>query len=167
LPNWTKLARLRAAAGLPLKPLRFYRGVNIVRDKKGDVEIQVEQEIANQSGTPDGVFRMTLALSEASASVVTKAGADGAKDKARTPFDIELGAWRDAMQAAEEAVAGKKTGLSDPALRQMQAFAQDGQLQAALLVLLYRESYRPALEAWLAREPDGVRQFVDRYGIRP
>jgi tetratricopeptide (TPR) repeat protein len=164
LPNWTKLARLRAAAGLPLKPLRFRRGVNLVFDKKGDVEIQVEQEIANQSGTPDGAFRMTLALSEASARVANKD-----KDTAgtRMPFDIESSAWRDALQAAQQTDAGKKTGLTDPALRQMQAFAKDGQLQAAILVLMYRESYRPALEAWLAREPDGVRQFIDRYGIRP
>ena len=172
LPNWTKLARLRAAAGLPLKPLRFYRGVNIVFDKKGDVEIQVEQDVANQSGTPDGAFRMTLALSEASARVANKdSNKDSNKNKdtagTRTPFEIESNAWRDALQVAEETAAGKKTALADPALRQMQVFAKAGQLQTALLVLLYRESYRPALEAWLAREPDGLRQFVDRYGIRP
>ena len=157
LPNWSRLARFRAAAGLPLKPLRFNRGVNVVSVGKGKVELQVDQDVANQSGTPDVAFRMALALSEASAGVV----------RTRAPFDIESSAWRDALQAAEETDVGKKTGLADPALRQMQAFAKDGQLQAAILVLLYRESYRPALEAWLAREPYGVRQFIDRYGIRP
>ncbi|MFC4931222.1 hypothetical protein [Massilia sp. GCM10023247] len=85
----------------------------------------------------------------------------------RAPFDIELAAWRYALRVIEKANAASGESLRDPALRQMQAFAKDGQLEPALLLLTYRQSYRPALEAWLAREPRGPKEFIDRYGVRP
>jgi len=160
LPNWGKLAQLRADAGLPLEPLRFYRGVHVVAEKDGNYNVQMEQEVANGSGTPDTAFRLALALAETSARIA-------AKTKSRTPFDIELDTWRSALSSIDEANAASGKSLADPALRQMQQFAKDGQLEAAILMLLYRQSYRTALDAWLAREPGGVKQFTDRYGIRP
>jgi tetratricopeptide (TPR) repeat protein len=160
LPNWGKLAQLRADAGLPLKPLKLYRGVHVVLDKDGKYEVQMEQQVADRSGTPDSSFRLALALAETSARIEDKT-------RSRTPFDIELEAWRGAFRIIDEANAASGESLTDPALRQMQQFAKDGQLEAAILMLLYRQSYRPALDAWLAREPGGVKQFTDRYGIRP
>jgi hypothetical protein len=45
--------------------------------------------------------------------------------------------------------------------------ARDGQLEPAILILMFRQSYRPALEAWGAAHPRGVKEFIDRYGLRP
>ncbi|MFC5481101.1 hypothetical protein [Massilia suwonensis] len=163
LPNWARLDQLRAGAGLPLKRLALYRGIKVVADgaRKG-FEVQVNEDVGKQAGTANGNFRMLLALAE------VKLRSDASdQGKALAPFDIELGAWRSALQDAADAGKNPKERLADPALRQMLAFAKDGQLEPAILLLLYKESYRPALEAWLARDPGGVRTFVDRYGIRP
>ena len=44
---------------------------------------------------------------------------------------------------------------------------QAGQLEAALLLLTYRESYRAEWEAWKRDHPQGLRKFVDTYGLQP
>lgn len=160
LPNWSKLAMLRAAAGLPLKPLRLRRGVSLSRGADGKDQIAIEEDLAQQSTSPDLAFRVALALGEVEARSTDK-------DRSRAPFDIELAAWRYALRVIEQANAASGESLRDPALRQMQAFAKDGQLEPALLMLTYRQSYRPALEAWLARDPRGLKEFIDRYGVRP
>jgi hypothetical protein len=33
--------------------------------------------------------------------------------------------------------------------------------------LVYKESYRPALEKWLAANPQGINRFVTRYELKP
>jgi hypothetical protein len=48
-----------------------------------------------------------------------------------------------------------------------QAFSMDGQLEPTILILLYKESYRPALEKWMAVNPQGINAFVTRYGLPP
>ena len=49
----------------------------------------------------------------------------------------------------------------------MQALAKDGQLEPAILLLMFRQSYRPALNAWLGANTGGVKGFIDRYGLQP
>jgi len=68
-------------------------------------------------------------------------------------------------EQADKLRAGKDP--SDPALLRMQVFARDGQLEPAILLLLFRQAYRPSLEAWLAAHPGGVKTFIDRYGLQP
>jgi len=158
LPSWNKLAGLRARAGRPLTALAVRRGgVTIGADGKATVSL--DADLQKTSGTPDSAVRLALAVAEASART--------AKDApTRSPFDIELQAWQLALQVAGDATAaGKK--LSDPALLVMQALQRDGQLEPAIFVLLYKEAYRPDYERWLAAHPDGVRTFIDRYGLRP
>lgn len=157
-PSWSKLARLRAAAGLPLKSLAFKRGVRAVQDKDGKYAIHVDQATADTANTPNYAFRMSLAFSE------IKLRGEAAT---RTPFEIELEAWRLALKIIAEAKASGGQHVSDPALLQMAALARDGQLEPALLLLMFRPSYRPALESWLAANPGGVKLFIDRYGIQP
>lgn len=158
LPNWTKLAAMRGAAGLPLKRLQLRRdGVQLGAD--GKVTISVADASKDQSSTPDSAFRLALALSEASL-----------RSKAKlklSPFEIELQTWQLAMKIADETKANGGQAPTDPALLQMQAFSKDGQLEPAILLLLYRESYRPELEKWVAAHPDGVKNFINRYGLQP
>ncbi|MET0982133.1 MAG: tetratricopeptide repeat protein [Telluria sp.] len=164
LPNWHKLGMLHAGAGLPLKPLGLRRGFSTSTGADGKPQIAIEEEFTRQAGTLDMAFRMALALGEIQART---SGKEAGKDAPRTAFDIELAAWRYALRIIQDVPATDGRRLADPALRQMHAFAKDGQLEAALLVLTFRQSYRPALEAWLAREPGGVKGFIDRYGLRP
>ncbi|MGF6274918.1 Tfp pilus assembly protein PilF [Massilia sp. UYP11] len=159
-PSWGKLARLRAAAGLPLKALAFRRGVRVTQEANGKFTVHMDESAAGQADTPNYAMRLLLGFSESNQRQSEDAG-----DK--SPYEIELGAWRTALKAMEEAMARGAEGVTDPALLQMQALAKDGQLEPAILLLMFRQSYRPALDAWLAANPDGVKRFIDRYGMRP
>ncbi len=159
-PSWGKLARLRAAAGLPLKPLAFRRGVRVEQGADGEFAINVDKSTAESANTPDYAIRLALAMAE-----VNLRRADTAK--ARSPYEIELEAWRSALKIMDEASAAGGEAVSDPALLQMRTLARDGQLEAGVLLLMFRQPYRPALEAWLAANPGGVKLFIDRYGLQP
>ena len=159
LPSWNKLAGLRAHAGRPLTALALRRGGGVTIGADGKATVSVDADLQNTSGTPDSAVRLALSLAEANARTAKDAST-------RSPFDIELQAWQLALEVAGETnAAGKK--LSDPALLVMQALRRDGQLEPAIFVLLYKEAYRPDYERWLAAHPDGVRTFIDRYGLRP
>lgn len=158
-PNWNRLADVRAAAGMPLTPLALRRGVRVLQGSDGKYTVEVD-EADRKGGTPDAAIRLALAIGEVNARTQDTS-------KAKSNYEIELGAWRMALKVADEVKAGGAPGMSDPALLRMQAFEKDGQLEPAILLLLYRESFRPALEAWIAANPGGVKAFVDRHGVRP
>jgi tetratricopeptide (TPR) repeat protein len=157
-PNWIKLASIREQERLPLKPLALRRGVRVVVKDDGKYGVNIEEPADENALTPDFGVRLMLGVSEVSMRTANKAA---------KPYEIELAAWRDAMKLADELKASNGKDLSDPALRQMQALARDGQLEPAILILMFRQSYRPALDAWLAAHPGGVKEFIDRYGLRP
>jgi tetratricopeptide (TPR) repeat protein len=161
-PDWNKLASLRAKAGTPLKPLGLRRGVYVVTNPDGKFTVQLDSLADHHTATPDGALRLALGVSE-----VKMRSDDKASGKARSPYAIELAAWRTALEAIDEAQAKGGEGLTEPALLQMQAFARDGQLEPALLLLTFRQAYRPELEAWEAAHPGGIKAFIDRYGLRP
>lgn len=157
--SWGKLANARKHAQLPLASLHLQRGSSVTQGADGKYTINIDGQRLH-SGTPEAAFALALAAREANAR-----GADTGNN--RSPYDIELDAWRTAFKAADEAAANGGARLSDPALVQMQAIARDGQLEPALLLLAYRPTYRPALDAWLTAHPDGIKAFVDRYGLQP
>jgi tetratricopeptide (TPR) repeat protein len=160
-PNWTKLSALRAGSGTgkPLTPLALRRGVSVAREADGKFKLLIDAAVKD-APKPDLALRIALGASEANLRAADK-------DGSRPPFDIEVEAWRTALKAIAEAQAGGGEKLGDPALRQMQALAQDGQLEAAILLLQFRQAYRPALDAWLAAHPDGIKTFVERYALQP
>ncbi|WP_208277522.1 tetratricopeptide repeat protein [Massilia oculi] len=159
-PSWGKLARLRAAAGLPLKSLAFRRGVRVEQGADGKYTIQVDESAAGQADTPNYAMRLLLGFSESNQRQSENAGS-------KSPFEIELGAWRTALKVMDETTALGSQRVTDPALLEMQALGRDGQLEPAILLLMFRQAYRPALEAWLEANPGGVKGFIDRYGLRP
>jgi tetratricopeptide (TPR) repeat protein len=157
-PNWIKLASIRERQGMPLKRLALQRGVRVVANEDGKYTVNIDEPVAKKQDTPDFGMRLMLGVSE-----VKLRG----ENKAAQAWDIELTSWREALLVADELKANTGKDLSDPALRQMQAMARDGQLEPAILLLMFRQSYRPALEAWVAAHPRGVKEFIDRYGLRP
>jgi tetratricopeptide (TPR) repeat protein len=159
-PNWTKLGQLRAHAGLPLKRLQLDRGSRVTIGTDGKPVISLDSDAIREPKTPDAAIRLALAVVESNARAANA-------EKKLTPFEIELQAWQTAMKVADELKANKGDSLTDPALLQMQAFYRDGQLEPAILLLLYKEGYRPALEKWLAANPQGINGFVTRYGLKP
>jgi tetratricopeptide (TPR) repeat protein len=157
-PNWIRLAAVRAQQRLPLKQLGLVRGVHVVAKDDGSYAVNIDEPADKKTDTPDFAVRLMLGAVEAN---MRKA------NKGATPYEIELAAWREAMKVADELKANTGKDLSDPALRQMQALARDGQLEPAILILTFRQSYRPALDAWVAAHPGGVKEFIDRFGLRP
>jgi tetratricopeptide (TPR) repeat protein len=157
-PNWIKLASVRAQQGLPLKQLGLKRGVRVVPKDDGKYEVNIDEPADKKADMPDVGVRLMLGAVEAN---MRKA------NKGATPYEIELEAWRQAMQVADELKTNTGKDLGDPALRQIQALARAGQLEPAILILMFRQAYRPALDAWVAAHPGGVKAFIDRFGLRP
>jgi tetratricopeptide (TPR) repeat protein len=157
-PNWIKLASVRQQQGLPLKQLGLKRGARVVAKEDGTYIVNMDAPPDNKADTPDFGVRLMLGGIEANMRQAKKG---------QTPYEIELEAWRGALQVADELKANTGKELSDPALRQIQALAREGQLEPAILILMFRQSYRPALDAWVAAHPGGVKIFIDRFGLRP
>jgi tetratricopeptide (TPR) repeat protein len=160
LPSWNKLTSLRKLAGHPLKALGLRRGASVAIGADGKATISIDEGLQKASTPFDSAMRLALAASEANARTASAVAKPSA-------FEIELGAWTMAMQVAAEMGAKDGDKPADPALLAMQGLARDGQLEPAIFVLLYKESYRPEYERWLAAHPDGVKAFIDRYGLRP
>lgn len=157
-PNWIKLASVRQQQGMPLKQLGLKRGVSVQAKDDGTYTVAIDEQAAKKTDTPDFGVRLMLGAVEANKRKA---------NKGETPYEIELEAWRGALQVADELKANTGKDLSDPALRQIQALAREGQLEPAILILMFRQSYRPALDAWVAAHPGGVKIFIDRFGLRP
>ena len=158
-PNWSKLARYRAGAGLPLKALGLRRGVRVAQNADGKYVISLDSK-TDAEKTPDHAFRLALGMTEVALRT-------GDKGKRKSAFEIELETWRQALKIADEAEANSGEGILDPGLLQVRALAREGQLEPAILLLMFRQAYRPALQAWMATNPGGVKYFIDRYGVMP
>jgi tetratricopeptide (TPR) repeat protein len=159
LPNWNKLAKLRSVIGTPLKPLGLQRA-GLRTGENGKPQIVFADSLLKSSTSFDNRVRIALAAGAVNPGM----SASGFRP---TSFAVELAAWQLALRAADEMSAKDGDKPSDPALLAMQAMARDGQLEPAIFVLLYKESYRPEYERWLAAHPDGVQAFIERYALRP
>jgi tetratricopeptide (TPR) repeat protein len=160
MPSWNKLTSLRKLIGKPLTPLGLQRGADIGIGADGKATVRIDESLQKSSPPFDTAMRVALAVGEASART------GGAVPKP-SPFGVEMAAWTLAMQAADEMAAKDNTQPTDPGLLAMQRISRDGQLEPAIFVLLYKEVYRPDYERWLAAHPDGVKAFIERYGLRP
>lgn len=166
MPNWGKLAHMRAAAGTPLKPLGLVRKVGVTLEPAtGKPSVQLDSTFSGGPGeqkTADGGAWLMLGMREAAIRVKNRED-----NIASTPFAIELASWEGAMKAASEIEAKGGEALTDPGLIAMQTLAKADQLEAGLLILRYKESYRPEFEAWKKAHPNGIRKFVDTWGLQP
>lgn len=161
-PNWSKLAAMRAGDGKPLQSLALRRGVEVKPDADGKYAVGIEDLDSGELDNPDFGVRLMLGAVEAKLR-----NEDKAAGKARPAYAIELKAWRDALQMVDEISAKSGRPLSDPAFVRMRALAREGQLEPAILLLTFRQAYRPDLDAWLAAHPDGVKAFVDKVRLQP
>lgn len=159
MPNWVKLNQLRTLSGFPLTPL------NLVRKAKGTLDpatktlnltIDPSLKSLDPARQPDAGFWMAFAAHQA---LEGKAGTP--------PFASEVAAWRKALTVADELSAKGGGELQDPALKTLHMLAKADQLEPALLLLQYKESWRAEFEAWKTAHPEGVRKFIDGYQLRP
>lgn len=162
-PSWDKLAYLRKAAGTPMQPLELVRKVHLKQDgETGKYTVEVDASVVdkNKTGVPESAIWIALGAIEAN----LRNQKDGPP---LSPYQLELESWRKVMMVADELSVKPDFKLTDPGLLRMRELARAGQLETAVLLLLYKESYRPELEAWKAANPNGVKKFVDMYALRP
>ncbi|NRR32161.1 tetratricopeptide repeat protein [Oxalobacteraceae bacterium] len=160
LPNWDKLEKMRAADGTPLQALNLKPMARLLigqGSNKNTVELDPPPQGSPLKSAEQAVW-MSRAMEEA-ALLTRKNG--------RSPYAIALASWRKALQVAAELSAQPGMALSDSGLLALVALDKDDQLETALLLLMYREAYRPELETWKAAHPKGVKKFIDAYGLRP
>jgi tetratricopeptide (TPR) repeat protein len=165
LPTWDKLASLRNKQGYPLTALKLKRRSRVVLEpQSGKFTIQLDAEFTGKDNqqVPDGAVWLAVATYEANARAARQQGKE-----AEQPFAIELAAWRAALRMVDDIVAKGGQDIQDPALLNLRMLARDGQLEAGLMLLAYRESWRAEFEAWKKAHPDGIRKFVNTYALRP
>jgi hypothetical protein len=133
--------------------------VRVVAKDDGTYAVNIDEPADKKADTPD-FRRAPDARRHRSEHAQDEQDRDALRDRTGS---LAYGA----LKVADELKASTGKELSDPALRQIQALARDGQLEPAILLLMFRQSYRPALDAWLAAQPRGVKEFIDRYGLRP
>jgi tetratricopeptide (TPR) repeat protein len=165
MPNWVKLNQLRTMSGFPLTSLNLTRKAQAKLDPvKRELNITIDPSLKSldPAKQPDAGFWMSLATQRA---VEDKAGREG--KASAVPFATELAAWRQALAVADQLSAKGGGELQDPALKTMQQLAKADQLESALLLLQYKESWRAEFETWKSTHPEGVRKFIDAYQLRP
>lgn len=164
LPTWDKLASYRNKQGYPLTALNLKRKSRVVLDpESGKFTIKLDSDFtAAGKQVPDGA--LWLAVAQYEVNVRSKNQQEKVADQ---PFAIEVQAWRTGLAIIDETVANGGADISDPALLNLRMLAKDDQLEAGLLLLAYRESWRAEFEAWKTAHPDGIRKFVNTYALRP
>ncbi|MYM69407.1 tetratricopeptide repeat protein [Pseudoduganella sp. FT55W] len=165
MPNWIKLNQLRSMSGFPLTSLNLVRKASAELDPATrTLHLQIDPSLKSldPAKQPDAGFWMSLATQRA---VEDKAAREGKASV--TPFATEAEAWRKALAIADQLSAKGGGELQDPALKTMQQLAKADQLEAALLLLQYKESWRAEFETWKTAHPEGVRKFIDAYQLRP
>ncbi|TFW27249.1 tetratricopeptide repeat protein [Duganella callida] len=155
-------AEQRFRKGVEVEPLnaqgwRFLADALALQGKPGPAEGALMNGIAAQPSQMPNWLKLNQ-LRSTSGFPLTPAHL--ARKTTEPAFAAELAAWRKALQA--DAPADE-----DGQLKAMRALAKADQLEAALLLLLYRESWRAELEAWKQAHPEGVRKFIDAYQLRP
>ena len=144
-PNWLRVSEAMDLAGRPLRQFKWKPKASA----NGD-EIQIDPTGAEG----DNLAWMAYAISMAAAD---KGG------KKLSPFARELAVWKDTLQIISE--VGGTDKIKDQGLRDMILFNKSGQLQPAIFALMYKEAYRPDFEAWKRAEPEGLKRFIDTFGV--
>jgi tetratricopeptide (TPR) repeat protein len=159
LPNWDKLDNLMRHEGLPLKRLDLMPAARAsTNPSTGQTTIEIDA--GKMKDNDDLAIWIVLAGAHTGVQ-------DEANGQRMSPFKSALFLWQLAMKIADQKEAEGKSKLHDPGLLAMQKLAKANQLEPAILLLTYREAYRPEFEEWKRAHPDGVKAFIATYGLRP
>lgn len=164
---WQRMAQFQSNQGVPLNALNLkIKARGRIDAATGNVKIDMESKADDGkdgsagSNMADHSFWVMLAMGQAAAELRLQ-------KKEGTPFSLELAAWQAALAALAKMEVRQSVQLRDPALLTMRKLADAGELDVALLLLQYKEEYRPELEAWKTAHPDGVRKFINVYHLMP
>lgn len=163
--DYTAWGRLRQIYEMQNKPalVRFHWPLvsdsRIKQDKPGNLQLLLA--LPGTDDSPEGDALNAYTLTSGLAQVPDEKGAKPSEIKWRTE------AWEAAMERYESALQEKKKAPKDAAWAQLLAFYKAGVLKPALMILDFREPYRPDFEVWKVANPKGVKAFIEQWHLRP
>lgn len=153
IPSWDHLEAFLKSRNAPMQHLNLQRHASYDPAKKS---VNIDPAIVERKDELGLVIWMAYGMGQANAS-----------EKKESPFAVEYDSWHSTFAVLDERAKPEDTKQLDPAVARLYQFYKDGQLKPALLVLAYRESWRPDFEAWKKDNPQGVKTFIDTYHVRP
>ncbi|MNY70799.1 hypothetical protein D3C86_2090050 [compost metagenome] len=84
-----------------------------------------------------------------------------------SPFAQEQAGWSTALKVAGELQEKGAPPLASPVLLALRGLKTPADVDAAIMLLMYREAYRPEFEAWKKARPDGTSEFVAAHRLMP
>lgn len=163
--DYTAWGRLRQIYEMQNKPalVRFRwpstHDSQVKQEKSGSLQLILQTPGTDSS--PEGDALSSYALMSGLAQAPDEKGLKPSELKWRTD------AWEAALERYESALKEKKAAPKDSTWAQLLAFYKSGALKPALMVLAFREAYRPDFEAWKAANPKGVEAFIEQWHLRP
>lgn len=164
-PSWDRLAMIAELDKQPYARLRLERKASVSFDpKSGKSTVQMDGEFKDAKAEANTDYAMWLTYAVAQVNARAAAEKDGRK---LSPFAQELAGWTTALKVADELVQAGGPAPVTPALQALRKLATPDQLEAAVLLLMYREAYRPEFEAWKQAHPDGIKAFLGANRLIP
>ena len=135
----------------------------VSHDASGKANINVPQSLIGDSIESQAalIYSMMIAITQVADEKPENKG------NKRSTLERESLAWKAAMEGYENSLKEKKLTPHDSTWAQLLTFYKSDQLKPALMILAYRESYRPDFEAWKKANPNGVRAFIEHWHLRP
>ncbi|WP_377705006.1 hypothetical protein [Pseudoduganella sp. UC29_71] len=165
MPSWERLAAVAKIDGKPLTRLQLVRLASVTQDAKtGKATITMAAEFKDAKVEANSDYAVWLAYAVAQANAL---GAAAKEKRTLSPFALEQAGWSTALKVAAELQENGAPPLASPALLALRGLKSPADVEAAILLLMYRESYRPEFEAWKKAHPDGIREFVTAHRLMP
>lgn len=165
MPSWDRLSAVAKLDGRPLTRLQLVRLATVSLDQKtGKATISLAEQFKDAKVEANSDYAVWLAYALAQANALTTAAKEG---RTLSPFALEQTGWSTALKVAAELQQSGAPPLASPVLLALRGMKSPAELEAAILLLMYREAYRPELEAWKKAHPDGIREFVAAHRLMP
>lgn len=163
--SWDRLAMVARLDNRPLARLQLVRRASVKFDPAtGKAIISLAEEFKDPKPDVTSERAIWLAYALGQANAQTAAAKDG---RTLSPFALEREGWNVAMKILAEVEEKGQPLPQSPVLLAIRKMHAAGDLDAAILLLMYRESYRPEFEAWKTAHPDGIKQFVAAHRLMP
>lgn len=159
--SWERFNWLENGGGKKLERLELQRKAWAVMkpDGKG-VDLSVTEEFKGKSLDNDADFAAWgyYAISHA---------VEPKLSESETDLQAEVRHWTTAFSQSKKLEAEGKPPLRSPDLVVLRRLFDAGQLETGIMLLMFREAYRPQFEAWKKAQPDGIREFVKTWQVMP
>ena len=167
LPAWEQYSALTEMQNGPLQVLNANRPVRLKANKKDgkqSFDIVVDPKIDTKGTDVDSAVWLQYGLIKATLLAAGESKDSTVKlvSKVASPFDAELLSWKTVFQQEHE-----KADLRDPLLQRLRQFVKEEQIEAAIFIFFFDESYRTEFENWKKSHPLGIQQFIEKYALRP